>query len=285
MTLRYIGGMDTHVTFPAGRLEETATVLRILPLADGRSAVVTDRTPFHPVDPWWSDQPSDRGMMLAGGVTLEVPEAIVLADGAVVDPASTPRGAEGVALEVGHVVGDASALVEGMEVTLRVDPASRDALATGHTAAHIAALALNRVLAPYWKKTIAEDGQGHPNTDQKLIAASRISPYGSRETYRIGKSARKAGFDAERFREDSAGLANAIATEANAMLGRIRRLEVLPGEDALSGRRTWRATLDDGTIDIPCGGVHTLDPRAIGPISIDLTPSDDGFIMDVKVGP
>ena len=49
MTLRYIGGMDTHVTFPAGRLEETATVLRILPLAEGRSAVVTDRTPFHPL--------------------------------------------------------------------------------------------------------------------------------------------------------------------------------------------------------------------------------------------
>ena len=47
---------STRVTYPVGELLARATVLHVEPLGDGRVAVVTDTTSFHPVDAAWPDQ-------------------------------------------------------------------------------------------------------------------------------------------------------------------------------------------------------------------------------------
>ena len=43
---------DTLVSYPAGSVIDRATVLSVL-ARDAGVAVVTDTTPFHPVDPRW----------------------------------------------------------------------------------------------------------------------------------------------------------------------------------------------------------------------------------------
>ena len=48
---------DTIVTYPDGDLTSAGIVTLVEPLPDGRTAVVLDRTAFHPVDPVWPDQP------------------------------------------------------------------------------------------------------------------------------------------------------------------------------------------------------------------------------------
>ena len=64
---------DTRVTYPAGALQERTRVLHLGPAADGRTAVITESTSFHPVDAAWPDQPADTGRIRVGDrVIVEV---------------------------------------------------------------------------------------------------------------------------------------------------------------------------------------------------------------------
>lgn len=47
---------STVITFPSGSLVASARVVGVHP-AEGGAVVVLDRTPFHPVDHTWPDQP------------------------------------------------------------------------------------------------------------------------------------------------------------------------------------------------------------------------------------
>lgn len=58
---------DTRVTYPAGALVASTTVLHVAPVGDGRIAVITETTSFHPVDAAWPDQPADAGTLRVGG--------------------------------------------------------------------------------------------------------------------------------------------------------------------------------------------------------------------------
>ena len=58
--------LDSWVDFPSGTTEGEGRVTLVAGLGDGRSAVVVDRTPFHPLDHGWPDQPGDTGTLGAG---------------------------------------------------------------------------------------------------------------------------------------------------------------------------------------------------------------------------
>lgn len=283
--------METIVTYPSGSMAETTTVHRVLQLSDGGWAILTDRTPFHPLDPWWPDQPSDRGTLIAGESVLPVASAIVIgerADGQIVeDPGLLGRGETEILWQVAHLVPTVNSLAAGDAVELRVDPDYRRAIAVAHSACHIAALAFNTIMDDYWRKPIAVDTQGHNNTDQKLIQSSTIRENATREVYRIGKSARKAGFDAERFWSAEADFDALIGQAANDLRRSLLSVEVTPGESTFGARRLWRARTGGGVLEIPCGGVHELDPTRIGPITIALTrePGEGVVVMDVAVAP
>jgi len=53
----------TVVTYPDGEVAGTATVVHAVALEGGRTGVLLDRTPFHPVDTAWPDQPADVGVL------------------------------------------------------------------------------------------------------------------------------------------------------------------------------------------------------------------------------
>ncbi|GAA3176877.1 hypothetical protein GCM10010486_50700 [Nonomuraea roseoviolacea subsp. carminata] len=233
-----------------------------------RHGLVVSETPFHPLDHTWPDQPADRGTI--GGLPVVDCVTGAWSDGEIHLGADIParRGAEGWQWLVVHVT-DAP-LPVGDSVDLAVDPAYRAALSAGHTACHLAALALNAALADRWRKEPALDALGRPDFDQTAITSSRIEPDASVDVYRLGKSLRKKGFTAE-------GLDTALAEVAAAVNDRLKawvaadapvRLDV-PGPE-LTARRTWHCSLPEGEASIPCGGTHVTRTSELGAVTVEL---------------
>jgi len=276
---------DTVVTYPDGDLASTGTVVHTALLPDGRTAVVLDRTAFHAVDPVWPDQPADAGTLSVDGRSRPIVDAVVGAtDGEAFHVGDAPvrTGTEGWAFVVCHLVDDATGLEPGTTVTVDVDPELRRALSAGHTACHLASLALNEALAPLWTKEAPGDGRGRPDFDRLAIVSSRILPDGSRDEYRVGKSLRKKGFPAAEL----PGRLDEVVAAANTLLaGWVASgapVSVQREADGLGDRRLWTCELPDGTASIPCGGTHLRSLAELGAVEIALeTAEADGALTIV----
>lgn len=272
---------DTVVLYPTGAVSSTGTVLHVEPLADGRSAVILDSTACHPVDTAWPDQPADRGALRIDGSEALIVDAVTggIHDGALLLGPELPvrTGTEGWVFVVAHIIETAPPVV-GAEAHVTVDAELRSALSAGHTACHLASLALDGALADAWTKETPTDALGHPAFDALAISESRILPHGSVDRYRIGKSLRRKGFTPAAL--DDLG---AVASRANALLAdwvsaggdvRIER----EGE-TLTARRTWVCALPGVEVRIPCGGTHVGDLREFASIAISLERSEaDGAV-------
>lgn len=272
---------STVVTFPSGLTSGRSTIAGIVPVGDRHGLVVAE-TPFHPLDHTWPDQPADRGTI--GG--LPVVDCVTGAQsntGEVFLGADIPvrRGAEGWAWLVVHV--SEEPLPEGAAADLAVDPAYRAALSAGHTACHLAALALNAALAGRWRKEVRPDSLGRPDFDQAAITSSRIVPGGSVDVYRLGKSLRKKGFSAEDL--DPAEVAGQVNERLQAWVaaGAPVRLEV-PGPE-LRARRTWHCALPEGEASIPCGGTHVSRTSELAGVEVSLAyaPEESALTMRTTV--
>lgn len=296
--------IDTRVTFPAGGLRADAEVLAVVevdrsdastvdPAVRGAAAevgaltgLVTTISPFHPVDHGWPDQGPDRGTVTIDGVTVEVVDAVLGATQGVnlLTATNIPvrRGEPGWAFVVVHVLAPGSPVpVVGRRVLLEVDASYRESLCFGHTACHIAALALNAALADRWRKPVPTDGLGHPNFDGLALVSSRIRPDGARDVYRLGKSLRKRGFDAT-------GLSvEAVAAAANGTLARWveagATIAVETEGPGLTDRRTWVCDLPDGQERIACGGTHLQSLDGVAAITVDLDVTDSELTMETEV--
>jgi len=279
--------IDTAVTYPDGDLTSTGAVVHLEPLPDGRTAVLLDRTAFHPVDPVWPDQPADIGQLVAGGRSHPIVDAVVGAtDGSVLHVGDAPvrTGTEGWAFVVCHLVEDAEGLAEGMTVAVSVDAEHRRALSAGHTACHLASLALNEAFAGLWSKEVAVDGRGNPNFDQLAITSSHILEGGSVDEYRIGKSLRKKGFAAAELAprlEELAARASELLAGWVAGGGAVSIVREAWG---LGDRRRWRAELPDGPVEIPCGGthLHSLGELASVTVRLDLAEADGALALTMN---
>ncbi|MBS1675396.1 MAG: hypothetical protein JSS74_15685 [Actinobacteria bacterium] len=273
----------TIVTFPDGSLTGEGTVL----LVDRDAGViVVDATPFHPVDHTWPDQPGDAGTIIAGEDRAVVAEAVMAAvsdEGVLAVGADIPvkRGGQGWTWLVGHRSdGEIPAsVVAGAQVSLEVDATRRASLSRGHTACHLASLALDAVLADLWRKEIGVDPLGNPDFEGRANQTSFIHPDGSVDEYRLGKSLRKAGFDSE-------GLAGSLA-EREARIN-----ELLAGWVASGGasridteglsivdRRTWRCELPDGEVGFLCGGTHVRSLAEFSSITVSLDLTDPQLLV------
>lgn len=273
---------DTIVTYPDGDLTSTGIVTLVEPLPDGRTAVVLDRTAFHPVDPVWPDQPADSGTISVDGTAHPVVDAVVGGtDGSALFVGDMPvrTGTEGWTFLVCHLVEDATGLEPGTPVTVDVDPERRRALSAGHTACHLASLALNEALTELWSKDVATDGRGHPDFDRLAITESRILPFGSLDTYRVGKSLRKKGFAAAELPGRLPDVARRADELLEAWVSTAAAVSIARDEDALSARRSWRCDLPDGIVQIPCGGTHLRSLAELAAVHVDLQCSEvDGAV-------
>ncbi|MGK4581998.1 metal-dependent hydrolase [Kitasatospora sp. HPMI-4] len=279
----------THVSFPAGEVSGESPVLAVHALADGRYAVVTEATPFHPLDHTWPDQPADLGELTVGGVTYPVVDCLTGAvgpdGGELLVGADIPvrRGDEEWSWLVLHVVATEPAGAVGQVAELRVDAGRRALLSAAHSGCHLLALALNAALAPRWRKDPGRaDAFGNPDFDSLAMASSVMDTEASTDTYRLGKSLRKKGFTTEATEEYPA-LADALPALTEAVNVQLAawveadaevRIEV-PGPE-LTARRRWHCELPDGPAEIFCGGTHLHHLGELAELRTELLLSEDG---------
>ena len=275
---------DTVVTYPTGAVTSTGTVIHVESLGGARTGVLLDTTACHPVDAAWPDQPADRGILLVDGDSFDIVDCVVGAtDGtALYLGADVPvrKGTEGWAFVVVHII--EGSVIEGATADVRVDVDYRRALSAGHTACHLASLALNAQLASAWTKEVQLDGLGHPNFDGIAIETSTISEYGSVDVYRIGKSLRKRGFTPAAL-DDLA----AVADGANAQLAQwvtsAAEVTIAREGDGLTSRREWRCALPGHPVSIPCGGTHLASLAELASVTVSLAVEEIAGAVEVRM--
>jgi alanyl-tRNA synthetase len=263
---------DTRVSYPDGDVTSTGTVLHVAPFDGGRSAVVLDRTAFHPVDGAWPDQPADRGRMRWSGSEATIVDAVTggIHEGELLLGTELPvrMGTPGWTFVVAHLI-DAAPPAVGETVEVEADAEHRHALSAGHTACHLASLALDAALADAWSKPVRPDALGNPGFDGAAIQSSRIEPFASVDVYRVGKSLRKAGFDPAALDDP-----DAVAARANTLLAEWvasgAPVHIDRDDDALSSRRAWVCELPGAEARIPCGGTHLVGLGELVSITVAL---------------
>ncbi|MGL5555402.1 MAG: hypothetical protein ACRDC8_08925, partial [Aeromonas veronii] len=264
----------TRASFVLGHHQEQASV--VCCQRGDTTLLVTDLTPFHPQSHLWPDQPGDVGhARWEGGEAAIGPcrMGAISPDGELFVDTAIPvkRGAEGWRFVVVHPLTGDHALAVGSQVELQVDSAARHALSLGHSGCHLAALALNRALIPYWRKEVSErDALGQPDFDRLAIQSSRVEPCGSREQYRIGKSLRKKGVNSEALLADLALIEEKVNPQLADWIaagGEIRRSRA--GE-AIIDSRYWHCMLEGQEVTIPCGGTHVASLAELGAVKVQL---------------
>ncbi len=290
---------STQVSFPSGSVRDRSAVLAVLELPGGRTGIVTEMTPFHPLDHTWPDQPSDTGTLVVdGGVELAVVDCVtggVSPEGALSLGAEIPvrRGEEGWAWLVVHVVEAPEAgpvpvdLVKvGAVAELRVDAERRAALSAAHTGCHLLALALNAALAPRWRKDPGRsDALGHPDFDSLAMESSRMDTTASTDVYRIGKSLRKKGFTADDLAADLPAITAAVNDRLAAWVAADAPVRIeAPGAE-LTARRRWCCDLPEGSASIFCGGTHLHRLGELTALRTELRLSEDGTGLTAVTAP
>lgn len=249
--------------------------------------VVTDVTPFHPVSHIWPDHPADKGTMTVNGKSFDVVECQVgvveLASGELYVGQAIPvkRDTEGWAFVVVHVLPFTDTFGAGDIALLDVDKEYQLSLSRGHSAGHIAYLALNKVLAQsYWRKD-ADRKDPHGNYDFNSYAqeTSFVTPDKCLDTYRLGKTLRKRGLNSADMLFDL----KSIEQQVNVLLGDWLKRDVAITVDChgehLTDSRYWQCDLGEGEIAvIPCGGTHASHLNDFGSIHVTLVEIDSQTI-------
>ncbi len=220
--------------------------------------VVTDVTPFHPVSHIWPDHPADKGTLTIKGMKFEVVDcqvgAVELASGELYIGQAIPvkRDTEGWAFVVVHVLPFTDTFDAGDIALLEVDKEYQLSLSRGHSAGHIAYLALNKVLAQnYWRKD-ADRKDPHGNYDFNSYAqeTSFVTQDKCLDTYRLGKTLRKRGLNSADMLSDL----KSIEQQVNVLLGdwlkRDAAITVDCHGEHLTDSRYWQCDLGEGEIAV-----------------------------------
>lgn len=259
----------TIVTFPMGSLSETSKIVQTNISKNGMGEIIffTEKTPFHPVDNNWPDQPTDKGFIRIKGKDIAVNNAITCAmdvknGNMFFDSDITARkGDENWIFLVAHIANNttqANSIQElvGEEVFLSVDKNLRRNISASHTACHLMALALNKSTKQYWKKEVERDSLGNPNFDKLGIQKSLIEQDLSSDFYRLGKSLRKKGLDSDAFFKEIKQTEEKINFQIDEWLKTKEAVYIESPNLYLDSKRWWVCRLDNIVTKIPCGGTH-----------------------------
>ncbi|WP_125130547.1 metal-dependent hydrolase [Microbacterium sp. 10M-3C3] len=277
---------DTRISYPDGDVTSESAIVHVQPGGAATSLVVLAATAAHPVDPTWPDQGPDRGTLTVGGSDLPLQDVRIGAwDGTelhVGDRLPARLGTEGWRFVVVHEVPADAALEVGATAVVHVDERHRRSLSLGHTACHVASLALNAALADRWTKDARRDALGAPDFDGIAIQRSVIRPWGSTDTYRLGKSLRRSGFRTEGLGEELDEIARRIDERLAGWVASDAAVWIERPSDALTARRSWHCALPEQTAVIPCGGTHARHLGELGAVTVRLALDDSGTELTME---
>lgn len=279
--------VETRITYHRGAIDGAGTVLDVIAYpsnGDERCAIITDSTPFHPIDLTWPDQPGDHGVIELDSTVLPVVDTQIAAmlrntDEVRIGPAVSARHGIGeFVFAVAHIIdgdpADTRSLV-GRTVRLRVDRDRRLALSAAHTGCHLVAYAFNQATDGLWTKRARLDARGNRDFDNAALLETRHFVGGSVDRYRLGKSLRKKGFDHPALISDL----DAYVAEANrtlaAWVAERAGVTVSAESDLFTAERVWRCELADTPAFMPCGGTHVEHLGEIASIDIHADFSED----------
>ncbi|MGR5168225.1 alanyl-tRNA editing protein [Vibrio astriarenae] len=251
---------------------------------DGKTYLITDQTPFHPVSHIWPDHPADRGQIKIEENAYSVVDCLV---GAVelstqalhVDKAIPVKRDEfGWAFVVVHVLNEEVSPEAGSVVELEVDKAYQQALSRGHSAGHLAYLALNKVLVEggYWrKKADRKDPHGNYDFNSYAQETSFVSEDLCVDQYRIGKTLRKRGLNSADMLNEIDTLAVKVNDQLATWLAKGSAVAMECQGNALTNSRYWHCDLgEEAPAVIPCGGTHVQSLTEYTAITVTLTVKD-----------
>jgi alanyl-tRNA synthetase len=292
---------STKVTFPGGSLEGSSKILFCKPLisSPNQIAVVTEKTPFHPLDHHWPDQPGDKGWVTIQNIRYPLVACLTAAFNQqtgefIIDQEIKSRKIKrddpSWFFLVAHVIEGEASMVNnciGQTATLEVEGAFREKISRAHTACHLAALALNKVTQKFWKKEPEKlDALGNPNLDAEAIVVSKIDEECSTDHYRCGKSLRKKGFDDVAFFAAFKEIENDINQQLLAWSAHPKgiKISLVPQEAYLNEKREWHCELDGKKAIIPCGGTHILAVSSPMKVMVRMSQEAEGeFTMISKI--
>lgn len=262
---------------------QSDAVIQKIDSSDEFTYVICNRTPFHPVSHIWPDHPADKGVLLHANTTYPVVNCLV---GAIelesqklyVDKAiPVKRDTEGWVFVVVHsIAGEIDNVSLGNTVTLQVDKAYQDRLSLGHSAGHIAFLALNKVLHyHYWRKDAdRRDPLEHYDFNSYAQETSFVTPDTCTDTYRLGKTLRKRGLNSAELLENLEEVAESVNSQVAEWLAEGSAITMRCEGDRLTDSRYWSILLDEKSVEIPCGGTHVKHTNEFKNIQIQLTVKD-----------
>lgn len=284
---------STRVTYSGGNTSGTARIvfLKNHPFDNNKLLIATDSTPFHPVDYNWPDQPSDKGIIIIDDKVIPIDECLIAAINITTNEFLLDKEIKNSKIKrtdnewyfvVMHVV--KSILVNDInlintKVELNVDSEYRLALSQSHSACHLAAIALNKATAKFWKKTPEYcDSLSNPDFDRYALLSSKIGDKKSVEYYRCGKSLKKSGLDCQLLLKDET--LKEIESEMNIQLNEWCsngvKISIIPSETLLNEVREWHCLFADGKqAVIPCGGTHVSEINQKQKISVLLQKENE----------
>lgn len=255
---------------------------------DSQSYLITDVTPFHPVSHIWPDHPADRGFVSVNGEQYIVEDCLVGAieqsTGKLSIAADIPvkRDTEGWAFVVVHQLPASASMINiGDEVELSVDKEYQASLSRGHSAGHIAFLALNKVLAEsYWRKDAdRKDPLGSYDFNSYAQVTSFVTPELCTDKYRLGKTLKKRGLNVADMLANLKGVEADINQMIAGWLAESTSVAMRVEGEALTDSRYWEWQLNaDTLVSIPCGGTHIENTSELKALSVKLTQLDDQHI-------
>ena len=248
--------------------------------------VVVESTPFHPVSHIWPDHPADRGWMTIDGNRMDVSDCLVgaieLATSALYVAEAIPvkRDTEGWVFVVVHRLSQRLALTQGQTVTLEIDADYQASLSRGHSAGHIASLALNKVLADkYWRKVADRiDGLGHYDFNSYAQEQSEVLPDRCVDLYRLGKTLKKRGLNTADVLSDIVEIESAVNTLLTHWLSQPSPIQMQLEGPYLTSSRFWHWNKCDALVVMPCGGTHVTSTSSISKTQIKLETIESTYI-------
>ncbi|MEL0609532.1 alanyl-tRNA editing protein [Vibrio echinoideorum] len=253
-----------------------------------KTYLITDTTPFHPVSHIWPDHPADQGFVNVGDVQYPVEDCLVGAieqsTGKLHIAADIPvkRDTEGWAFVVVHQLPVLVSMINvNDEVLLSVDKEYQASLSRGHSAGHIAFLALNKVLAEsYWRKDAdRKDPLGSYDFNSYAQVTSFVTPDLCTDKYRLGKTLKKRGLNVADMLTNLDGIEADINQMIKGWFADSTPVAMRLEGEALTDSRYWEWQLDSDTlVSIPCGGTHIDNTSELGALSVKLTQLDDQHI-------